>query len=47
MIRKLSISLCHMPRELKKEIEIELAHVVFLDMVCYSKLSVNVQIEEG
>src|SRR5436190_23911287 len=29
--------------ELKKEIELEIAHVLFLDIVGYSKLSVNEQ----
>jgi hypothetical protein len=29
--------------ELKKEIELEIAHVVFVDIVGYSKLSVNEQ----
>jgi TolB-like protein/class 3 adenylate cyclase/Tfp pilus assembly protein PilF len=32
-----------MPTEIKKEIELEIAHVLFLDIVGYSKLSVNEQ----
>ena len=32
-----------MPVEVKKEIELEIAHVLFLDIVGYSKLSVNEQ----
>src|SRR5215510_1045688 len=32
-----------MPREVKKEIELEIAHVLFLDIVGYSKLLVNDQ----
>src|SRR5262252_1220979 len=32
-----------MPTEVKKEIELEIAHVLFLDIVAYSKLSVNEQ----
>ena len=32
-----------MPGEVKKEIELEIAHVLFLDIVGYSKLSVNDQ----
>jgi len=32
--------------EVKKEIELEIAHVLFLDIVDYSKLSVNAQVEE-
>src|SRR6516164_9173853 len=32
-----------MPAETKKEIELEIAHVLFLDIVAYSKLSVNEQ----
>jgi TolB-like protein/Tfp pilus assembly protein PilF len=32
-----------MPAELKKEIELEIAHVLFIDTVAYSKLSVNEQ----
>jgi class 3 adenylate cyclase len=38
-----------MPTEIKKEIELEIAHVLFLDIVGYSKLSVNdqhAQVEE-
>src|SRR5437868_13123193 len=30
-----------MPSEIKKEIELEIAHVLFIDIVDYSKLSVN------
>ena len=33
----------HMAAEFKKEIELEIAHVLFLDIVGYSKLSVNEQ----
>jgi hypothetical protein len=33
--------------EVKKEIKLEIAHVLFLDVVGYSKLSVNGQVEEG
>ena len=32
-----------MPIETKKEIELEIAHVLFIDIVGYSKLSVNEQ----
>ncbi len=32
-----------MPAEVNKEIELEIAHVLFLDIVAYSKLSVNEQ----
>jgi len=32
-----------MPPELKKEIELEIGHVLFIDIVAYSKLSVNEQ----
>jgi class 3 adenylate cyclase len=32
-----------MPAEVKKEIELEIAHVLFLDIVGYSRLSVNEQ----
>src|SRR5215469_7874049 len=32
-----------MPTEIKKEIELEIAHVLFIDIVGYSKLSVNEQ----
>jgi class 3 adenylate cyclase len=32
-----------MPIEIKKEIELEIAHVLFIDIVGYSKLSVNEQ----
>ena len=32
-----------MDAEVKKEIELEIAHVLFLDIVGYSKLSVNEQ----
>lgn len=32
-----------MPAELKKEIQLEIAHVLFIDIVGYSKLSVNEQ----
>ena len=32
-----------MPVEVKQEIELEIAHVLFLDIVGYSKLSVNEQ----
>jgi len=31
------------PNDNKKEIELEIAHVLFLDIVGYSKLSVNEQ----
>jgi len=33
-----------MAAELKKEIELEIARVLFLDIVGYSKLSVNAQV---
>jgi len=36
-----------MTAEGKKEIEPEIAHLLFLDVVRYAKLLVNVQIEEG
>src|SRR3954462_5200879 len=32
-----------MPAEIKKEIQLEIAHVLFIDIVAYSKLSVNEQ----
>ena len=32
-----------MATDIKKEIELEIAHVLFLDIVGYSKLSVNEQ----
>ena len=32
-----------MPAEIKKEIELEIAHVLFIDIVGYSKLSINEQ----
>src|SRR5207248_7700874 len=32
-----------MPAEVKKEIQLEIAHVLFNDIVCYSKLSINDQ----
>ena len=32
-----------MAAEVKKEIELEIAHVLFIDIVAYSKLSVNEQ----
>src|SRR5437016_6233643 len=32
-----------MPAEIKKEIELEIAHVLFIDIVGYSKLSINDQ----
>jgi hypothetical protein len=32
-----------MPVEVKKEIQLEIAHVLFIDMVGYSKLSVKEQ----
>jgi len=35
-----------MAAELKKEIELEVAHVLFLRIVDYSKLSVKTQVEE-
>ena len=34
-----------MPIEIKKEIELEIAHLLLLDVVGYSKLLVNEQIE--
>src|SRR4029453_4627583 len=38
------ISMCNQKAaEVKKEIELEIAHVLFLDIVGYSKLSVNEQ----
>jgi hypothetical protein len=30
-----------MPIEIKKEIQLEIAHVLFIDIVGYSKLSIN------
>src|SRR6187399_405449 len=33
----------HMPAEVKKEIELEIAHVLFTDIVGYSKLPINQQ----
>ena len=32
-----------MPTEIKKEIALEIAHVLFIDIVGYSKLSINDQ----
>src|SRR5437763_16221688 len=32
-----------MPAEVKKEIQLEIAHVLFIDIVGYSKLSINKQ----
>jgi len=32
-----------MPVEIKKEIQLEIAHILFIDIVGYSKLSVNDQ----
>ena len=32
-----------MPAEIKKEIQLEIAHVLFVDIVGYSKLSINDQ----
>jgi hypothetical protein len=32
-----------MPPEIKKEIQLEIAHVLFVDIVGYSKLSINEQ----
>src|SRR5260370_33484680 len=32
-----------MPGEIKKEIQLEIAHVLFIDIVGYSKLSINEQ----
>src|SRR6266849_1289875 len=32
-----------MPAEIKKEIQLEIAHVLFIDIVGYSKLSINEQ----
>jgi hypothetical protein len=36
-----------MAAEVKKEIELEIAHVLFIDIIGYSKLSVSAQVEEG
>ena len=33
----------NMAAEIKKEIELEIAHVLFIDIVGYSKLSINDQ----
>jgi len=32
-----------MPAEIKKKIQLEIAHVLFVDIVGYSKLSINEQ----
>jgi len=32
-----------MAAEIKKEIQLEIAHVLFIDIVCYSKLLIYVQ----
>ena len=32
-----------MPAEVKKEIQLEIAHILFIDIVGYSKLSINEQ----
>jgi hypothetical protein len=37
------LSLCVMSTEVKKEIQLEIAHVLFIDIVAYSKLSINDQ----
>src|SRR4029453_18655889 len=37
------LSLCVMSTEVEKEIQLEIAHVVFIDIVAYSKLSINDQ----
>ena len=36
-----------MSTEAKKEIELEIAHVLFIDIVGYSKLSINDQTRGG
>jgi hypothetical protein len=36
-----------MPPELKKKIELEIAHVLFIDIAAYSKLAIDAQVEEG
>jgi hypothetical protein len=33
----------NMPAEVKKEIQLEIVHVLFIDIVGYSKLSINEQ----
>jgi TolB-like protein/class 3 adenylate cyclase/Tfp pilus assembly protein PilF len=43
MISRAPVSPVNMPPELKKEIELEIGHVLFIDIVAYSKLSVNEQ----
>src|SRR6266511_3764691 len=43
MISGAPVSPVNMPPELKKEIELEIGHVLFIDIVAYSKLSVNEQ----
>ena len=35
-----------MAAEIKREIKLEIAHVLFLDIVGYSKLSVNAHLEK-
>jgi len=35
-----------MPAEVKKEIQFEIGHVLFIDMVGYSKLLINEQSEQ-
>jgi hypothetical protein len=41
--RRTQQQLIHVSTEVNKEIELEIAHVLFLDIVGYSKLSVNEQ----
>jgi len=36
-----------MAAEVKKEIKLEIAHVLFLNIAGYSKLSVKAQVEDG
>ena len=41
--QSVSESQWNMPAEVKKEIALEIAHVLFIDIVGYSKLSINEQ----
>jgi hypothetical protein len=36
-----------MPAEVKKEIELGIAHLLFIDIVAYSKLSINEQFRKA
>src|ERR1700757_594373 len=42
-IRRIQLPYQNMPAEVKKQIQLEIAHVLFTDIVGYSKLSINDQ----